>query len=297
MNSAPAAPRIPALGLKSMASMSSPGKLENEPYPWAAYTPEVSPRYWGAAPDVPVKPIAMPSLEWLRMMCKPCFEQVCCIARQISEETLVSRDLLRTMCKPCFDQKIMELQQLSMAPCELLRAMCEPFFEEMITAAHHHTLQQHALQQHYNNQCQSMHTWSATGMRPQPVFYPNMMKVPDVDEVSTEAADSSGPWSEDSEPTEAVEKGSMVCRHWKFKGWCRLESKCKFLHPEQKCGISAPIGVSGSRIHAVGSIRSLSLVDAEGAQGAVPAVAANRLRKRKDKNRSSRGKEDQPANA
>jgi len=70
-----------------------------------------------------------------------------------------------------------------------------------------------------------------------------------------------------------------------------------FLHPEQKCGISAPIGVSGSRIHAAGTIGSLSLVDAEGAKGAVPAVAAVRLRRRKDKNRSSRGKEDQPANA
>jgi len=33
-----------------------------------------------------------------------------------------------------------------------------------------------------------------------------------------------------------LDKSSMVCRHWKSKGWCRLEEKCKFLHPENKRG-------------------------------------------------------------
>ena len=34
----------------------------------------------------------------------------------------------------------------------------------------------------------------------------------------------------------ADEKSPMVCRHWKSKGWCKLEGKCKFLHPEHKRG-------------------------------------------------------------
>lgn len=36
-----------------------------------------------------------------------------------------------------------------------------------------------------------------------------------------------------------VEKSVMVCRHWKSKGWCRMEENCKFLHPEHKRGTSA----------------------------------------------------------
>merc|ERR1712139_363673 len=45
---------------------------------------------------------------------------------------------------------------------------------------------------------------------------------------------------EDSEQVSDSEKSTMVCRHWKTKGWCRLESNCKFLHPEHKRGIAAP---------------------------------------------------------
>mmetsp|Transcript_104577 Transcript_104577/g.207649 ORF Transcript_104577/g.207649 Transcript_104577/m.207649 type:complete len:512 (-) Transcript_104577:78-1613(-) len=33
-----------------------------------------------------------------------------------------------------------------------------------------------------------------------------------------------------------LDKSIMVCRHWKSKGWCRLEDRCKFLHPENKRG-------------------------------------------------------------
>jgi len=33
-----------------------------------------------------------------------------------------------------------------------------------------------------------------------------------------------------------LDKSIMVCRHWKSKGWCRLEDKCKFLHPDHKRG-------------------------------------------------------------
>eukprot|EP00927_Polykrikos_kofoidii_P056056 TRINITY_DN50239_c0_g1_i1.p1 TRINITY_DN50239_c0_g1~~TRINITY_DN50239_c0_g1_i1.p1 ORF type:complete len:438 (-),score=73.84 TRINITY_DN50239_c0_g1_i1:22-1335(-) len=38
----------------------------------------------------------------------------------------------------------------------------------------------------------------------------------------------------------AGEKSPMVCRHWKSKGWCRLEAGCKFLHPEHKRGVCMP---------------------------------------------------------
>lgn len=35
---------------------------------------------------------------------------------------------------------------------------------------------------------------------------------------------------------ESAEKSVMVCRHWKSKGWCKMEEKCKFLHPDHKRG-------------------------------------------------------------
>lgn len=37
------------------------------------------------------------------------------------------------------------------------------------------------------------------------------------------------------------EKSVMVCRHWKSKGWCRMEDGCKFLHPDHKRGTGAPM--------------------------------------------------------
>jgi hypothetical protein len=40
-----------------------------------------------------------------------------------------------------------------------------------------------------------------------------------------------------SEHGSDLEKSVMVCRHWKSKGWCRMEDNCKFLHPEHKRGV------------------------------------------------------------
>jgi len=31
---------------------------------------------------------------------------------------------------------------------------------------------------------------------------------------------------------------TMICHHWKSKGWCRLGAECKFMHPEEKRGVS-----------------------------------------------------------
>jgi len=236
MNSAPAVLRMPRIEIDSIkCEPSSEEELPNKSYPWAACTPEPSPRYWGGAPDVPVKPTL--SVELLRMVCEPCLEQISCIAQQAQVDANVSPQLLRSMCEPSFEQVISVLQQMTMASNELLRSVCEPFFQQMITALQQ-TLLQNCSQAHFNDQCQSMHIMgqSANGMCCyQPVFYTHH-----VDEVSTDADDSptslfSGPSSEgegvdainkaeDSESQSDVERSIMVCRHWKSKGWCRLES-------------------------------------------------------------------------
>lgn len=289
--------------------MSSPREGDNESYPWATSTPEPSPRYWGEAPDTPVKP--MLSLELLRMVCEPCFEQICFIAEQSQVEATVSYEVLRSMCEPSFEQVIIALQQMSMASHELLRAVCEPFFEQMISALQQ-TMQQHSLQEHLSTQCLSMQMMCqpTSDMYFQPAFYPTTQLL-GVDEASTDAdfsqqsslfsypssegegADGNASKSEDSESTDNnVDRNIMVCKHWKSKGWCRLESKCKFLHLEHKCGVSAPKALSGHRTHG-----QSSLVGAISADGAASEMSAAQHRKRGDRKRFTRRQEDHIANA
>jgi hypothetical protein len=129
---------------------------------------------------------------------------------------------------------------------ETLRVACEPLFEKLIVA-----LQQAVQQRPADAVWATKATYSTTFLR--------------LDEESTEADDSPAFASifsvtsegedgiesvSDSIPTsicrrtstvsEDPEKCVMVCRHWKTKGWCRLESNCKFLHPEHKRGVAAP---------------------------------------------------------
>jgi len=227
------------------------------------------------------------------------------MAQQAPVEAILSHELLRSMCEPSFEQVIVVLQQMSMASHELLQAVCEPFFEQMITALQQ-TMQQHSLQQHLSTQCYSMQMMCqpTTDMYFQPAFYPTTQLL-GVDEASTDADFSQSPSlfsypssegeaskSEDSESTGNVDKNIMVCKHWKSKGWCRLESKCKFLHLEHKCGISASKALSGHRTHGPSSLEGASNAD-----GAASEMSAARHRKRGDRKGSTRKHEDHLADA
>jgi len=259
MNSAPATLRIPAIPVQ-VTPISTPEMFQNEPYPWAMHTPEASPRCWEKggcfAPQAPVQPVLSQKL--MQSMCAPYFEQMCheiqsgVSAQQLSGNTMVSR--------------------------ELLRQMCEPFFEKM-TSALQQALQQQMQQETHWAQvtCQPA---GNTGFHYQTPFFR-------FDEESTEASESCAfaslfsvtssevdhldvaeEKSEGSELASDVDRSPMVCRHWKSKGWCRLESSCKFLHPEHKRGVCAP---------------------ADGA-------AALRRKKRGGKNRSARAQQEQLGN-
>jgi len=207
MNSAPAVLRMPKLDM----DLDSDDELEC--YPWAVNTPETSPRWREVAPsmDHAVTQAQAPSQatlspELMRSVCTPYFEEMCCSVsmQQMPAKFVASHDELR--------------------------AMCEPYFDQMVNALHQSISQ------------------STSDSRFQPVFY-HMMPYCRMDDQSTDAdescafssllsgASSESPRSEDSETSGHVEKSTMVCRHWKSKGFCRLESKCKFLHTEHKCGI------------------------------------------------------------
>merc|ERR1712232_499538 len=78
--------------------------------------------------------------------------------------------------------------------------------------------------------------------------------------------------SDVSEPS-GDEKSIMVCKHWKSKGWCRLESKCKFLHPEHKRGVCSLVDIAGKDLTAL-------------------PTSSQRRRKRGGKRRASTGKDE-----
>jgi len=239
MNSAPAVLRMPKLEMES-----------DECYPWAVHTPETSPRWREVAPSMD------------------------CVVTEAPAQQVLSPELMRTVCTPYFEQMCcsVAMQQMpgkskEMASHDELRAMCEPYFDQMVNALHQ-SISQSTSDSHF-----------------QPIFYP-MMPYFRMDDQSTDADDScaftslfSGASSESprslrsevSATSGEVEKSTMVCRHWKSKGFCRLESKCKFLHPEHKCGIDVA-GANG------------------GAAGGQLDITA-RPQKRGGRNRSNRGQE------
>lgn len=155
---------------------------------------------------------------------------------------------------------------------ELLRSVCEPFFEQMLTALENALREQQKLAQMTQTSTSVvepvMHSTyhSAFPAEPMSVYHSTQLPPMD-DEESTEEPEehgaafatllsgSSSPSQvevadvaqevaqaalDDSDQASDPEKAVMVCRHWRSKGWCRLEGNCKFLHPESKRGIAAP---------------------------------------------------------
>jgi hypothetical protein len=228
MKSTPPVFCTPAVNVVSTPSISTPLIFQQDSYPWALKTPEASPMCWGLAPGVPSSGYP----------------------KELSPEPVVSRELLQRVCEPFFDQMLTALQQALQQT---------PQTQD----------QQHQQQQQQHQQCSEM---VQKGAYSQPLFFPNTRQWshldPMLDEESTEAEEigafasllsslpseaegmddveakspeagvlalvsASHTSNEDSEQASDSEKSSMVCRHWKTKGWCRMESNCKFLHPER----------------------------------------------------------------
>lgn len=197
---------------------------------WEIQTPESSPLTWG------YKASSKTEEEHLRCfekLCQPMFQQM--LTRIASHadilenaQPLASRQLIETLCQPYFDQisgKLHEAISLSEvlpteAPAENARKsslMRLGRWEEESTDAEE------------GSAFATLFSSDGEGYEV---------------ECRTEQAMSSGQISqslsseEDSESAFDAEKSSMVCRHWKTKGWCRFEGQCKFLHPEHKRGIT-----------------------------------------------------------
>jgi len=215
MKSTPPVFHAPAVSAVSTPILSSPAVFKNGYCPWAVKTPEASPYCWGTSPR------------------NEAF---------INAPTpLISRDLLKSV--------------------------CEPFFDQMLTALQHELEQQMQNQRQSQEQqvLQSLETLGDVRCHRASLHYQQASQLePLPDEESTDVDEAGGafasllsgtcseadasdvvvkPEIEDENVIES-EKSTMVCRHWKSKGWCRLQENCKFLHPENKRGVSAPKGGS-----------------------------------------------------
>lgn len=86
-----------------------------------------------------------------------------------------------------------------------------------------------------------------------------------------------GPEEDASSPdlttSASTERSVMVCRHWKSKGWCRLEANCKFLHPEHKRGPGNAPAPKASANNSAGGAAEASSHAAAGQQAASNAGA------------------------
>jgi len=251
MKSTPAVFCTPALSDGSTTpSLSSPSIADIEPYPWAVSTPESSPRRWDRVPS------------W----------------------------------QGCQHEVAMPVDTR-----EQLRSVCEPFFEEMLTAMQHglHT------QMHPGSKLAEITEAMACMASKcfQSSFQPMSCSITQASIYEESTGDESGAFAcllsgpssggESADELEAKslssvrdldqgsdsEKNTMVCRHWKSKGWCKLEDNCKFLHPEHKRGIAAP---SAPSKNAAGAKVEMTL------DGEVPPAPLARRRKRGGKNRSSK---------
>lgn len=220
---------------------------------------------------------------------------------------------------------------------ELLRTMCEPFFEQMITTMQQALSQAQMNERNREMQTMQATTHMAKSQSFQPLVHPSHPPLYTssllgtmLDEESTEADELgafasllSGPCSEvdsidaveprspeteapsqasheDSEQNIDLEKSTMVCRHWKSKGWCRMGSNCKFLHPEHKRGVGATKscsdgctngGISGVACPGMSTISSQP--DAISMEVEFPPLSVARRKKRGGKGRSNRGQDVQ----
>lgn len=228
MYSAPAAIRTPAM---LAIPMPSPDMQQQEAYPWAVHTPEGSPRCWQKTPLDAVDNLAVAADfngDVLKDACAPFLEQMCrslgsnAFMHQMAAEGKVSQELLRNMCEPFFEQMLASVQAS-------LQHQGQDIGKCPQSA--HWSYQPAAATSFYG--CEEESTEAEGASSPFASLLSNTSS--DVD-----ALDAIERKSVTSEATADSDKSHMVCRHWKTKGWCRLESGCKFLHPEHKRGIAAP---------------------------------------------------------
>jgi len=228
----------------------------------------------------PVEPVV--SMDLLRVVCEPFFEQILTAMQQAlaapqkqqQNGCPVDPPIMQAMAqaKVLFEQMLTALPQaLELTPKEQPNTCAKtvPAFQHTFQRLQPKTADQHPMRASFPTPDQHpMRTKLSTKAAAFQPFQPREAKDAlhtnhyhdGFDLESTEAADSidgdsmmrsesdsATPYTTlvapDHTPKQSPDKNSMVCRHWRSKGWCRLEESggCMFAHPEHKRGVAAPI--------------------------------------------------------
>jgi hypothetical protein len=201
--------------------------IEHRCFEWVTETPEPSPMYLARMPVNPVDE----HLGSFTNSCTPIWEEMFTrIATHAdilgASESSARKQLIQTLCQPFFDHvietlndEISSLGSKASAPLQKTANLEQlRFFEEDSTDAETDSAFATLFSSDGEDDCEA-------------------------DASLEHASQSSGGVvaSDGGESPRDDEKTQMVCRHWKSKGWCRYESQCKFLHPQNKCGVSAKV--------------------------------------------------------
>jgi len=221
---------------------------------------------------------------------------------------------------------------------EFLRSVCEPFFEQMLGAVHQALVAQSQQAMHMQGQrwhqmppastnqglgrtCDERSTEegsdnvSDSGGAFSTIFSPHSNLMTEHESVkygvdvptkaNDEAKDIEMPRSGGAEMQirkaagEPSQAQATVCRHWKSKGWCRMEANCKFLHPEHKRGVGAvngkPCGMSGDGNADTSGALALASISSDQLQALAMDAKNKAAKKRKSKGKSGVSKEDSSA--
>merc|ERR1719375_1445046 len=205
-------------------------------------------------------------------------------------EPVISRELIRTVCEPFFEQMITALQaalqeqqrrsrsgipQTQHPSTQATRDIFQSVLGSNLPAMHHRTQLEPMPDDESTTDEVGAFASLLSGPSSEGEVFDSSEASPHDSEASSPVVHIPSP-REDSEPIDP-EKSVMVCRHWRSKGWCRMGDNCKFLHPENKRGVTAP---KAGKSCESGISTTLSLSDMIDLEGSVAASALPRRKKR-----------------
>lgn len=197
--------------------------------PWCIHTPESSPRLWSVAPPNGYRQLHATASD--SYMLPPA----------ATDPNGISKDFLRQVCEPFFEEMLLAVHQAVASQIEGQCAQASP----------------ESMQQHRHYQPEPSTTDGSDVSTSEFGAFSTVFSCPSGCVTEEERANNSAPsltpaniephcsqevQSALSHGSDEKEANVMVCRHWKSKGWCRMEDNCKFLHPERKRGVGSVNG-------------------------------------------------------
>jgi len=179
--------------------------------PWVTQTPEPSPMLWGRAPPNEAY-VAQPE---------------------------ISKEFLRSICEPFFEQMLVAVQQAVVAQGQQTMPTNQMAFTYTTEQGQFRPCDERSTEEGSDIISDSGGAFST-------IFSPHSGLVNEQESVpfGLIMATKTNDETKESERRPSQVQAT-VCRHWKSKGWCRMESNCKFLHPEHKRGVGSSNGKPG----------------------------------------------------